>query len=108
MYSVVITAFLDVFVIAHIIRGERRAGTLSFEIPQSRLIRLLPRSRLRLSVVLALVFAVLMTGINGGLFYFCALHSLSLPQFIFWKAVYSFVMSALIIKFAISRLVQPD
>lgn len=103
-----ITAFFDVFVVSYIVRKKRTDGTLPHEVPQSRWIRLLPRNCFGLSAVMALFFALLMLGINGGLFRFYAMHSLSLPQFLLWKAVYSLVLSAWIIEFAIFRLVQPD
>ena len=99
-----ITAFLDVFAVAHLIGGRRLSG----EIPPHRLIRLLPRSRFGLSAVLALTAAAAMCGVNGGLFRFYALQSLSLTQFLFWKAIYSLVLSSWLVKLAVFRLIQPD
>ena len=103
-----ITAFFDVFAVAHFIGGKRLAETLFREDPYRRLIGLLPRGRFGLSAALTLIAAVGMAGINGGLFRFYALQSLSMPQFLVWKAIYALALSSWIVELAVYRLILPD
>lgn len=106
VFCVWITTFLDVFVVAYIIRRKRWKNTFSGRSSGSWLIRVLPSNKYGLSLMLGLLFTAFMLGLNGGLFRFYAFQSLSLLQFVVWKAVYSCVLSAWIINFAIFRLVQ--
>ncbi len=100
-----ITAVIDVFAVRMLLRKGKVAP---LALPESAAVRILPKNPILLTLVLGVFSGALMAGANLLIFKVYALEQLNLPQYIAWKAVYSYWLSAFVIEFAILRLVQPD
>lgn len=102
------TSFISVYIAYFAIRKLRRAGALPAQAPESEFMKALPGNPLGLALVLALIFCVATPFVNSLLLAFYGITDFTFPRFVFWKAVYSFVLSMILLEVAVLRFVQSD
>lgn len=108
LFCGVITSFADVYILVPRIEAMRRNGALPSVVPVSAFAMKLPKNKFMLASFLAVIFGILTPLANFILIKFYGITYFGFPQLVFWKAVYSSLLSAKIIEFTILRFVQPD
>jgi len=103
-----LTVVIDVVVVWRRMKKLRVAGALPTEVPVSKLMMLLPKSPFGLIVTFGIIFAVLCAGFNYSVFTWYGFQQWTLSQFMFYKLIYSLILSERIVSLCIFRLVQPD
>jgi hypothetical protein len=108
VYCTVLTSIIDVFLVYFILRAKKTRGWIPEKAPINQWIMLLPINPLMLSMVFAIAF---------GLFTLCGIYfllefyqvvTLRFPQMLAFKLIYSLILSAKIVEYAIFRYIQPD
>lgn len=102
------TSLINVFFASYAIRKLRQQKTLPEEVPISKFMQALPKNPFLVAVIFALVFALIMIAVSFLLVRFFNISLLAFEGFLIWKVLYSSVLSAKIMEFAILRFVQPD
>ena len=103
-----LTTIINVLVVWHFVRKAQVAGAIPHEVPISKFMMRLPKSRLGLMAVFGTFFAVLCAGINYTIFTWYGFESWTFGQFLLFKLVYSLILSERIVSLGILRFVQPD
>ncbi|MDD4507721.1 MAG: hypothetical protein PHN26_02115 [Eubacteriaceae bacterium] len=103
-----ITAIIDTFYIKRRVDQLARKGALPARVPQNRMMEHLPQNPLALALIIGMAFAVLTPVFNALLFLFFGFTSLSFPQFLVWRMVYTWIFSAKIVELCILRYTQND
>jgi hypothetical protein len=104
----ILTSFIDVFVIHHLVNRAAERGEIPQEVPESAFMMHLPKKPLALAALYAVVFGLLMMLISWLLVLFYGVTTPSFISFLVWKAIYSCILSGVIIEYVIFRFVQPD
>ena len=102
------TAIINVLGASGRIRKLRLAGRLPARVPQPMAIRLLPRNKWLLALVLAVIFGVLAPLANWLLATFYEVTRFTLVRHTVWQAAFSCALTVVVMQVAVLRLVQPD
>lgn len=107
-FAGVTTSFINVFIVERRLKKMRDAGSFPSEAPIVRQMSRLPQNPLALAIVFGAVFALLTPAFNLLVIWFYEISSFTFERFAVWKALYSCLLSALILEWAILRYVQPE
>ena len=86
----------------------RAAGQMPTQVPVSPLMQKLPQNPFALGAMYAVVFGVLIVGINGLILWFFGMQTMGFVPWLVYKLIYATVLSVKIVEFCIFRYVQPD
>ena len=102
------TSLINVCIVWVFLRRLRRDGKLPAQVPQNKLVSLLPRRPIPLAMLFGLLFAVITPLVSILMIRFYQIEKFSFLPFLVWKIIYSFVLSALLLELTVLRLAQPD
>ncbi|MDO4546363.1 MAG: hypothetical protein Q4C25_09415 [Bacillota bacterium] len=108
LYCSLITSFINVFLVRRQIRVLYRKGRMPREIAESKFMLHMPRNPVLLALVFSLGFGIVMGIMTVLIILLYGLSGLSFEAFLIWKLVYSCLLTAKIMEFAILRYVQKD
>lgn len=103
-----VTTTINVLIVYHGMQKAWQAGIVPPQVPVSRFMMMLPKSRLALIAVIGLSSALLCGLINCGVFYYFGFQLWTFAQFMLYKLAYSLLLSERIVSLVILRMVQPD
>lgn len=104
----VITSFVDVFAVFGNIRKLSSRGAPLKEVPQNRLIGMMPKNPLLFAIALAVAFGLLSPLFNAFIILFYGIEEFSFAPFLVYRLTYTCVLSVKITEIAVLRYAQPD
>jgi len=102
------TTTINMLIVYSRLKKMRAVGQMPSEVPVSRLMQKLPQNPFLLGLIFAVVFGILITGINGAILWFYDKCEMGFVAWAGYKLIYTTVLSIKITEFCIFRYVQPD
>jgi len=104
----VITTIINMSIVYFRLKKMRAGGQMPTVVPESTFMQRLPKNPIILGLIYALVFGVLIVGINMLILSFFDMQSMSFITWMAYKLIYATMLSVKIAEFCIFRYVQPD
>lgn len=108
LYCGIITAAIDMWIVYASLKKIRAGGRMPAQVPVSRLMQRLPKNPFALGVIYAVIFGVLLIGVNAAVLRFFGIQYMAFVPWTVYKLVYTAILSAKITEYIIFRYVQPD
>lgn len=105
---VVITVAIGLSFVYPKMKAMRETGSIPKQAPVSALMQKLPKNPIFLGLTYAVVFGILMVGINVLILWFFGMTDMGFIPWLAYKLIYSTILSIKIVEFCIYRYVQPD
>lgn len=103
-----VTSVIDVYIVRARLKKAREQGSMPADVPVRRLMMMLPRNPVLLSLVFGVFFGALAAFVGWGLMVFYGKETLTFLQYLVCKVILAVVLCSKILEFAIFRLVQSD
>lgn len=103
-----ITTIINMWFVYTRLKKMRAAGQMPAQVPVSPLMQKFPQNPFVLGAIYAIVFGVLIVGINGLILWFFGMQTMAFVPWVVYKLIYATVLSVKIVEFCIFRYVQPD
>ena len=107
-FCVIITTIINICIVYFYLKKMRTQGAMPANVPESRLMQLLPKNPFLLGIVYIIVFSAITICTNALITTFFALQNMSFLPWLFYKLIYATLVSIKIIEYSIFRYVQPD
>ena len=108
LICVFVTTFINIWIVNGNFKKIRVTNTIPVQVPVSKLMQRLPKNPVALGAVFILAFGVLTVGLNALVLRFFGISAMTLVSWMAYKLLYTTILSAKILEYAIFRYLQPD
>lgn len=105
---VFLTLCIDLWWVFRIMKKLRAEGKLPSQVPVSAFMQKLPKNPIALGALYFLFFGVLTVGLNLLITGFFGIQQMRFKPWLFYKLIYTTLLSVKIVEYSIFRYVQPD
>ena len=104
----VVTTIINMSIVYFRLKKMRAGGQMPVVVPESAFMQRLPKNPILLGLIYAVIFGILIVGINALILSFFGMQSMSFITWMAYKLIYATVLSVKNAEFCVFRYVQPD